>query len=73
MEDAVEIGVEMGWNRAHKHEDNPSEQTIQHHIQEALMQEICERFEFEPTLEQDENLLRGMMHDLVNSRPALLP
>lgn len=43
--DAVESGVRYGWNRAHKHEDNPSEEIVIQRITDSVMTEIFERFE----------------------------
>ena len=43
----VENGVMLGWNRAHKHNENPDPDTIRDAIEVALLNEICEWFEFE--------------------------
>jgi hypothetical protein len=43
----VEDGTEIGWNRAHKHNDNPSEHDVRHHIESAVMEQIYEWFDFE--------------------------
>lgn len=42
----VEEGVQMGWNRAHKHTDHPDEQSILEHIETEVMNAICEAFDF---------------------------
>ena len=47
MEMAVSAGVEYGYNRAHKHNDSPSEGEIKEHIIKAVMNDICEWFVFE--------------------------
>jgi hypothetical protein len=47
----VENGVRTGWNRAHKHVDNPDEEAIQHAIETAVLNEICEWFDFEDNLD----------------------
>lgn len=39
---AVEQGLMWGWNRAHKHEDNPSEDAIKQAMHDAIMSEIGE-------------------------------
>ena len=39
---AVEEGVMIGWNRAHKHVENPTPEAVQHQIGEAVINEICE-------------------------------
>jgi hypothetical protein len=44
---AVSAGVEYGYNRAHKHNDSPSEGEIKEAIHQAVMNEICEWFVFE--------------------------
>ena len=43
----VENGVMLGWNRAHKHSDNPEPHFIHSHIEQAVLNEICEWFDFE--------------------------
>lgn len=47
MSEAVEIGTDRGWRRAHKHKDDPSQFDICTAIEQAIMEEICERFDFE--------------------------
>ena len=51
LEMAIEVGIRRGWNRAHKHIENPNEATIRDNIEECVMSEIHEYFSFE-----DENL-----------------
>ena len=43
----VETGVMLGWNRAHKHEENPEPQYIRDQIESAVLNEICQWFDFE--------------------------
>jgi len=43
----VENGVMLGWNRAHKHIDNPEPEFIREQIERAVLNEICEWFVFE--------------------------
>ena len=43
----VENGVMLGWNRAHKHNENPDPDTIRDAIEVAVMNEICEWFDFD--------------------------
>lgn len=43
--DAVECGLECGWNRAYKHDDNPPEHTIKAALHDAVVNEILERFD----------------------------
>ena len=38
----VEVGVEQGWNRAHKHSDTPEEYYIRQCIEDAVLNMICE-------------------------------
>ena len=47
----IENGVRTGWNRAHKHSDTPDADTIQQAIEDAVLNEICEWFDFEDNLE----------------------
>jgi hypothetical protein len=42
----IEDGIIMGWNRAHKHTDTPSEDQIKQAIHLAVTNEICEWFTF---------------------------
>ena len=44
---AVNMGIEYGYMRAHKHNDSPSEGEIKEAIRQAVMNEICEWFVFE--------------------------
>ncbi len=43
---AVEEGVAYGYRRAHKHTDTPDVRVIQEQIVNAVMNEICEYFDF---------------------------
>lgn len=43
----IEEGVMRGWNRAYKHEENPDPQHIRDQIEQAVLNEICEWFDFE--------------------------
>jgi hypothetical protein len=42
----IEIGVMLGWNRARKHNENPDPETIRNEIEQAVLNEICEWFDF---------------------------
>lgn len=39
---AVEEGVKYGWNRAHKHTDNPRPDHVQSEIESAVMNSLSE-------------------------------
>lgn len=43
----VENGIQYGWNRAHKHTDTPAPEQIRDAIETAVLNEICEWFEFD--------------------------
>lgn len=43
----IETGVNLGYSRAYKHTDTPSEDTIKSHIINAINNEIAEWFEFD--------------------------
>lgn len=44
---AVEEGAEYGWRRAHKHTDSPEPETIKDQIVTAILNEVCEYFDFD--------------------------
>jgi hypothetical protein len=44
---AVEEGIKRGWHRAHKHVENPSEDSIKEAIEDAVMSSIHEYFTFD--------------------------
>jgi hypothetical protein len=44
---AVEDGVAYGWRRAHKHSDAPGAETIDEQIVTAVLNEICQYFDFD--------------------------
>jgi len=47
LEQAIEEGVRSGWNRAHKHVENPTEGAVIEHIEDAVMSSIYEYFTFD--------------------------
>jgi hypothetical protein len=47
LEECLELGVPLGYRRAHKHSENQTEEEIFLAIEEAVMSEICQRFIFE--------------------------
>ena len=50
---AVEEGVRLGWQHAHKHDDQPSAEAIQERIEQDVLNAICEWFTFDDTLEEE--------------------
>lgn len=46
LERCVEDGVELGYNRAHKHTNTPPEDIIKQEIVNAVLTEIHEWFDF---------------------------
>jgi hypothetical protein len=46
IQECVENGVQLGFNRAHKHTDTPSDDELQNKIIDSVMLEICEWFSF---------------------------
>lgn len=49
---AVEEGAAYGWDRAHKHSDAPTDQQIKAAIEQAVLDTICEWFDFEDRLDE---------------------
>lgn len=47
LQDCIERGISIGYSRAFKHTDTPSDQAIKSAIEDAVMLEICEYFEFD--------------------------
>ena len=47
LEQAIEEGVRRGYRRAHKHIENPTEESICDDIEECVMAQIYEYFTFE--------------------------
>lgn len=47
MARCVEDGIAYGYTRAHKHTETPNEQLIKQEIYNAVMNEICECFDFD--------------------------
>jgi len=37
----------LGWNRAHKHHESPDPESIRNAIEIAVLNEICEWFDFD--------------------------
>lgn len=47
LEQCIETGLKLGYNRAFKHSDNPDEYTIQGKQFDAIMEEIYQWFDME--------------------------
>ena len=47
LERAIEEGIVRGYNRAHKHVDDPTQEQMVDNILDAVMGEIVEVFDFE--------------------------
>ena len=52
MQMAVEEGVAYGHMRAYKHTDTPSEDEVKNAIEDAVMNSICEWFDFDDCKEE---------------------
>jgi len=47
IEQCIETGARLGYNRAHKHVENPEEHAILDRINDAVMSAITDYFTFE--------------------------
>jgi hypothetical protein len=47
VSDAIENGIKYGYRRAHKHIENPSEDTIIEQIHLAVMNDLCDIINFD--------------------------
>jgi hypothetical protein len=45
----------LGWNRAHKHDATPEDEAIRNAIEQAVLNEICEWFDFDEVKTNDNN------------------
>ena len=43
----IENGAARGWRIAHKHNENPTEESVKESIREAIWNELYEAFEFD--------------------------
>lgn len=57
LSDCVERGVGYGYNRAHKHTDNPVPELLRDTIADAVLNEIAEYFRFDETENTENELL----------------
>lgn len=53
LNDCVQRGVQMGWTRAHKHTDSPTQDHIQMSILDAVMLSVAEYFIFDGDQEEE--------------------
>lgn len=42
LEHVLDVGIELGWRRAHKHTDAPSAELIKNSIEQAIWDELYE-------------------------------
>ena len=47
LEECIEMGINGGWNKAHKYTDKPNKEYIKEQILHYIMLEICEKFKFD--------------------------
>lgn len=47
IEDCLATGINLGWNRAHKHVETPSEGSIKDAIHDCIMEQFYEYFTFD--------------------------
>jgi len=53
LDDCFENGLSLGWNKAHKYVDDPTEEQIKAYMKHAIWDEIYERFDFEDKMNED--------------------
>ena len=51
LDQCLETGIELGWNRAHKHDSNPDQDHVKAKIYEAIWEELSEFFDFNDSQE----------------------
>lgn len=64
LKSAIENGVTYGWNRAHKYTDTPSSEDIKEAIEQAVLSEICEWFNFDDDDDLHERLREHLIPNL---------
>jgi len=47
ISDTIETSIKLGWNRAHKHIDNPEQQHVLNEIHTAIMNDLCQILKFD--------------------------
>jgi hypothetical protein len=53
LQRAVEEGFRYGWGRAHKYTETPTQAHLEDAVTTAILNEICEYFEFDPSDEEE--------------------
>lgn len=60
LEQCIDSGITLGYSRAHKHTDSPTEQHLVHEISNAISNELHEWFSFD---ELGETPIRNLTGD----------
>lgn len=47
ISEAVDRGISWGIAHAHKHVENPDEELLKHHLENDIMNELCEVIDFD--------------------------
>lgn len=47
LDQCIDIGIEVGWNQAHKYDEDPAPYKVQESIRNAILLEIHEWFQME--------------------------
>lgn len=50
IDQCIQNGFARGWRTAHKHNDTPTEDSIQEHVSRAIWDELFEAFDFDETI-----------------------
>ena len=58
----IDTGISFGWNRAHKHTDEPNEHRIQEEIENAIWYEIDQYFVFDSERDLCDEVVEGFDH-----------
>jgi hypothetical protein len=65
ISEAIENGIDCGWNRAHKHTINPSAEHIKEQVEHYIMHNICEIFDFDNDSESEDAIkANGKINEL---------
>lgn len=51
LDQCIEYGIDLGLNRAYKHDDDPSRETIKENIKREIENQIYEWFDFDEVVE----------------------